>query len=73
MLLRVNTCQNNHIVGNHMFGLKWVSTRENLSRGVCEQQRCRPACASAQSDQRLCYSLIGSIISSLATSEISNS
>ena len=27
--------------------------------GVCEQQRCRPACASAQSDQRLCYSLIG--------------
>ena len=26
---------------------------------VCEQQRCRPACASTQSDQRLCYSLIG--------------
>ena len=22
-----------------------------------EQQRCRPACASTQSDQRLCYSL----------------
>ena len=25
--------------------------------GVCEQQRRRPACASAQSDQRLCFSL----------------
>ena len=27
--------------------------------GVCEQQRCRPACTSAQSDQHLCYSLNG--------------
>ena len=26
---------------------------------VCEQQRRRPACASAQSDQRLCYSVFG--------------
>ena len=34
----------------------WASTRENLSSGVCEQHRRRPACASAQSDQRLCYS-----------------
>ena len=25
--------------------------------GVCEQQRCRAACASAQSDQHLCYLL----------------
>ena len=24
---------------------------------VCEQQRCMPACASTQSDQRRCYSL----------------
>ena len=32
---------------------------ENLSSGVCEQHRHRPACASAQSDQRLCYSLFG--------------
>ena len=35
----------------------WARTRENLSSGVCEQHRRRPACASAQSDQRLCYSL----------------
>ena len=36
----------------------WASTRENLSLGVYEQQRRRPACALAKSDQRLCYSLI---------------
>ena len=37
----------------------WAATWENLSSGVCEQHRRRPACASAQSDQRLCYSLFG--------------
>ena len=30
----------------------------NTAIGVCEQQKHRPACALAQSDQRLCYSLI---------------
>ena len=39
--------------------------------GVCEQHRRRPACASAQSDQRLCYSLMKSIICKLAKGEIS--
>ena len=34
--------------------IKWASSRENLSSGFCEQHRRRPACASAQSDQRLC-------------------
>ena len=38
---------------------KWASTRENLSTVVCEQQRRRQACASAQTDQHLCYSLFG--------------
>ena len=37
----------------------WALTRGNLSSGVWEQQRRRPACASAQTDQRLCYSLFG--------------
>ena len=32
---------------------------KNLPSGVNEKQRRKPACASAQSDQRLCYSLIG--------------
>ena len=32
---------------------------KNLYSGVCEQQRHRPACAFAQTDQRLCYSLCG--------------
>ena len=39
--------------------IAWALTRENLSSGVCEQQKGRPACAHAQSDQHLCYSLIG--------------
>ena len=38
---------------------KRASSRQNLSPGVCEQQSRRPACTSAQSDQHLCYSLIG--------------
>ena len=37
---------------------------------ICEQQRCRSACASAQSDQHLCCSLL-SIIPILAKSNIS--
>ena len=32
---------------------------ENVSYAICEQQRRRSACASAQSDQRLCCSLLG--------------
>ena len=35
-----------------------LGARENLSSGVCEQRRRRPDCVSAQSDQRLCYSII---------------
>ena len=31
----------------------------HLSSRVCEQQRNIPDCASAQSGQRLCYSLVG--------------
>ena len=38
--------------------LIWALTPKNLSSSVCEQQNCRPACASTQSDQHLCYSLI---------------
>ena len=37
----------------------WAATWKNLSSGVCEQHRGRPACASAQSDQHLCYSHFG--------------
>ena len=39
--------------------IHWASTRENLLSEVCQQQMCRPACACAQSDQHLCYSLFG--------------
>ena len=30
-----------------------------FSLSICEQQRRRPACAFAQTDQRLCFSLFG--------------
>ena len=43
----------------HVALSNWASSRENLSSEVCEQQKRRPACASAQSDQRLCYSRFG--------------
>ena len=49
-------CTKTHL---ECFSLIVAPTRENLSSWVCEQQRRRPACASAQTDQRLCYSLIG--------------
>ena len=51
--------------------IKWASTRETLSSGVCEQHRRRPACASAQSDQRLFFCFLESIICKLAAGEIS--
>ena len=41
-----------------MLHIKWALTQENLSSGVCEQQRRKPVCPSLQSDQRLFYSLI---------------
>ena len=53
-LVKMQHCWKSHIAA-HI----WASTRENLSSGEGEQQRRRPACASAQSDQRLCNSLIG--------------
>ena len=54
-----------------MFDSILAATRENLSSAVCEQQRRRPACASAQSDQRLFIRVLDSIIFRLAMSEIS--
>ena len=38
--------------------IKWARSCENVSYAICEQQRCRSACASAQSDQHLCCSLL---------------
>ena len=58
-------CKNDFFVGLYGYSLKnliakkWALSRVTLFSGVCEQQRRRPACASAQSDQRLCNSLSG--------------
>ena len=48
-----------HFVGFVMLWLKciWAGPWENVSYVICGQQRRRSACANAQSDQRLCYSL----------------
>ena len=54
-----------------MYIIIWASTQQNLSLGVCEKQRHRPACASAQSDQRLCFRFLESIMSKLATCSFS--
>ena len=37
----------------------WARSCQNVSYAICEQQRCRSACASAQSDQHHCCSLLG--------------
>ena len=42
-------------------GIIWASEGKKPVFGVCEQQRRRPACASTQPDQRLCYSLFWNI------------
>ena len=39
------------------FSYIWARPGENVSYAICEQPRCRSACASAQSDQHLCCSL----------------
>ena len=39
--------------------IKWAPAQENLSLGVCEQQKRRPVCAYPQSAQRLFYWLFG--------------
>ena len=44
-------------VNSSLESIIWALMRANLSSEVCEQQRHRPACASTQSDQCLCYSL----------------
>ena len=38
--------------------IKWAGRWENVSYVICEQQRRRSACASAQSEQRFCRSLL---------------
>ena len=51
--------------------LNYQRYARNSAIGVCKQQRRRPACASAQSDQRLSIHKLNSIVSKLAPSEIS--
>ena len=49
----------------------WAGPWENVSYAICEQQRRRLACASAQSDQRLCFRCQDRMIPLVYISEIS--
>ena len=52
-------CSISSITNSHDMARKtWARPWENVSYVKCEQQRRRSACASAQSDQRLCCSLL---------------
>ena len=43
-----------------------------MSYIICEQQRRRSACASAQSDQRLCFRCLDSVMSLVSVTKTSN-
>ena len=43
-----------------------------MSDVICEQQRRRSACASAQSDQHLCFRCLDSIMSLVSVTKISS-
>ena len=43
-----------------------------MSYVICEQQRRRSACASAQSDQRLCFRCLDSVMSLVSVTKISS-
>ena len=43
-----------------------------MSYAICEQQRRRSACASAQSDQRLCLRCLDTVMSLVSVTKISS-
>ena len=44
-------------ISRFQYSMIWARSCENVSYVICEQQRCRSACESTQSDQHLCCSL----------------
>ena len=52
-ITRNNEYKLQHLGGSHIYAPR----HEKTCFAICEQQSHRLACASAQSDQRLCYSL----------------
>ena len=43
-----------------------------MSFVICEQQRCRSACASVQADQHLCFRCLDSVMSLVFVTKISS-
>ena len=60
-----------HLMAKDILGSHYVPNWALTPFGFMNNKRGRPACASAQTDQRLCYLLLESTISKLATNEIS--
>ena len=56
---------------NDHYGTYKPGHEKNVSYVICKQQRRRSACASAQSDQRLCFRCLDSIISLDSIADIS--
>ena len=52
-----NSGSEHYLTWNHQ-SYSWAGLWENVSYVICEQHRCRSACASAQSDQSLCCLLL---------------
>ena len=60
---------------NERLGIFYIYMSHIMRKNVlalCEQRRCRSACASAQSDQRLCFHCLDSVILLVSISEISS-
>ena len=49
----------------------WARTCKSVSYAICEQQRHRSACVSAQSDQHLCFRCLDSMICIIVISKVS--
>ena len=58
-LVWVYTCQNATLLEITCHGSFYMCIDARQLTVTCKQQSCRPACASAQSDQPLCYSHSG--------------
>ena len=66
---RISTC----VEAQSISKIKDLSrAMRNASYVICEQQRRRSACASAQSDQRLCFRYLDSVMSLVSVTKISS-
>ena len=53
--------------------IKWVTSRENLSSGVCDQERCKPSCSATEMSYSLAISDITTIVTVVILSVVHHS